>query len=60
MKAGDVVCLLRGGDVPFVLRRLSSGNGCYQLIGEAYVHGIMQGEISAMLRGERLQDFEIA
>ncbi|KAL8912033.1 MAG: hypothetical protein Q9171_002886 [Xanthocarpia ochracea] len=58
-KAGDIVCLLYGGDVPFVLRRLSSGDGCYQLIGETYVHGIMQGEKSEMLRGERVQDFEI-
>jgi hypothetical protein len=38
---GDIICILYGCVVPFVLRRNGAG---YQLIREAYVHGIMDGE----------------
>lgn len=43
---GDCVCILLGGDTPFVLR--PKGRGEWQLVAEAYVHGIMDGE--AMVR----------
>jgi hypothetical protein len=39
---GDLICIIFGAIVPFVLRKLQ--NGQYELIGEAYVHGIMDGE----------------
>lgn len=39
---GDVVAVLPGGKVPFVLRLVSSG--VYEVIGAAYIHGIMMGE----------------
>ena len=39
---GDLVYVLLGGDMPYVLRRLSTGK--YQSKGETYVHGIMDGE----------------
>ena len=43
--AGDVVAVLAGADVPFVLEsRASSKKDGYCLIGEAYVHGAMHGE----------------
>lgn len=42
IEVGDEVWLLRGANVPFVLRRLEVGN--YQVIGEVYVHGVMHGE----------------
>lgn len=42
IKRGDFVALIRGTQVPFVLRRQSGGQ--YQLVGEAYVDGIMDGE----------------
>lgn len=38
---GDVVAVLTGGRVPVVLRELE---GAYAVVGDAYVHGIMQGE----------------
>ena len=38
---GDLICLLAGGEVPFILR--SKGESLYQFIGESYVHGIMDG-----------------
>jgi hypothetical protein len=40
---GDGIWILRGARVPFVLRSL--GNGNYLVIGEAYIHGFMNGEI---------------
>jgi hypothetical protein len=43
VELGGQVWVLRGGNVPFVLR--SVGNGSYRMIGEAYVHGIMRGEV---------------
>jgi hypothetical protein len=39
---GDVIGIFQGGTVPFVLRE--SEDGHYQLVGECYVHGIMDGE----------------
>ncbi|KAH7127868.1 heterokaryon incompatibility protein-domain-containing protein [Dactylonectria estremocensis] len=39
---GDCICVLAGGEVPFVIR--PTGRGTYTLIGECYVHGIMDGE----------------
>jgi hypothetical protein len=40
---GDQIWILRGSRVPFVLRLLANGN--HKLIGEAYVHGFMRGEL---------------
>jgi hypothetical protein len=39
---GDFVCLLYGCGVPMVLRPAS--NGAYSIVGEAYVHSLMDGE----------------
>ncbi|PWY96198.1 hypothetical protein BO94DRAFT_541042 [Aspergillus sclerotioniger CBS 115572] len=38
---GDSIVLIKGGRTPFVVRE-KGGN--YTLVGEAYVHGLMQGE----------------
>jgi len=38
---GDILCIVMGAAVPFVLRPVDGG---YQLIGECYVHGLMNGE----------------
>ncbi|CVL08992.1 hypothetical protein FPRO06_13297 [Fusarium proliferatum] len=43
MQPGDEVCILLGGKVPYLLR--AQGEELYTLIGEAYVHGIMHGEL---------------
>ena len=42
-KVGDAVALLDGGRMPFVLRTKQTGSA---LLGPAYVHGIMGGELS--------------
>ncbi|KAK7949236.1 uncharacterized protein PG986_010122 [Apiospora aurea] len=44
VQRGDVVCVFMGGAVPFILRPRQKGDG-YTLIGDAYVHGIMDGEL---------------
>ncbi|KAI1096401.1 heterokaryon incompatibility protein-domain-containing protein [Rostrohypoxylon terebratum] len=41
-KAGDFICILYGCTVPVVLREGRDGH--MQLVGEAYVHGKMDGE----------------
>ncbi len=43
---GDRICILLGGDVPFVVRPVNSCH--YELIGIAYIHGIMHGEVIDM------------
>lgn len=42
IQINDVVVLLQGAETPFVFR--SGRNRLYELVGEAYVHGIMNGE----------------
>ena len=42
LRASDVIVIILGADMPFVLRQ--RGNGFHQLIGVCYVHGIMNGE----------------
>lgn len=37
----DQIVIFQGGDVPFVIR---PRNGFFRLLGECYVHGIMDGE----------------
>jgi SpoVK/Ycf46/Vps4 family AAA+-type ATPase len=55
---GDIVCVFLGGKVPFVLHREHSE---YLLLGESYVHGIMEGEIiEEVARGERhIEEFTL-
>ena len=50
----DRIVLAEGGRVPLVLR--PDGDGYYMFIGEAYVHGIMDGEA---FRPELCQDIKV-
>jgi hypothetical protein len=43
LREGDTVMIVPGSYVPFVFREWNEG-GTWRLIGEAYVHGIMNGE----------------
>ena len=56
VEQGDSVFILLGGKVLYVLRNIDASR--YNLIGEAYFHGMMDGEGMRMLeRGEAsLQD----
>jgi hypothetical protein len=43
-RIGDSICVLERGHVPFVIRPGGTRDG-YEMLGESYVHGIMQGEV---------------
>jgi hypothetical protein len=44
-QSGDIVCILFGCSVPVVLREFEEeGNHYFKLIGECYIHGLMDGE----------------
>lgn len=50
MRAGDCVCVLDGGRVPFIVR--ASGEK-WRLVGEVFVHGLMSGEAGQAVRAGR-------
>ncbi len=56
-RKGDKVCILLGCRVPVLLRERQEGG--YELVGEAYVQGIMHGESVTDENIDRLEDFEI-
>jgi hypothetical protein len=53
LEAGDVVCVLFGSKVPFCLRPMGRR---YLLVGECYVHGLMNGEAMDMLAQNELYE----
>ncbi|KAI0102967.1 heterokaryon incompatibility protein-domain-containing protein [Nemania sp. FL0031] len=42
---GEIVCVFLGGEVPFLVQ--TRDNDCFHLHGEAYLHGMMDGEAFA-------------
>lgn len=54
-QVGDIIVVLYGCSVPVVLRPQKSGGSFFQLVGECYVHGIMDGEA---LEGESFSNIE--
>jgi hypothetical protein len=42
-QVGDMICILLGAHLPFLLRKREDGK-TVELVGEVYVHGIMYGE----------------
>lgn len=65
-KVGDVICVPTGGQVPLLLRPKIGDDRLYELIGEAYVHGIMDGmailralaNMHKMMQADPNHDFE--
>ncbi|KAN0119364.1 Heterokaryon incompatibility protein (HET) domain containing protein [Hyaloscypha variabilis] len=57
---GDIVCVLLGGELPYVLRPVT--NERYKMVGQCYMHGIMDGEvIRGAIKGNFMyKDFAIA
>jgi hypothetical protein len=56
VEAGDTICVLFGGKSAYVARRKSDA-GTWRFMGEAYVDGLMSGEVFDMLRkGEVKQE----
>ncbi|KAG9256000.1 heterokaryon incompatibility protein-domain-containing protein [Emericellopsis atlantica] len=56
----DIVVMLEGFNAPFVLRK-TSVEGEYQLVGDCYVHGVMDGELlrKAEEAGVQLRDDQV-
>jgi hypothetical protein len=51
---GDSVAAILGRQVLYIFRSSGTGTGRFQLVGEAYFHGMMDGEAMKMVdRGER-------
>ncbi|RSL50395.1 hypothetical protein CEP54_011967 [Fusarium duplospermum] len=52
IQVGDSISVLKGGRMPFILRKVEGPGGgvAYQYIGHAYVHGIMDGEVMEEVR----------
>ena len=43
-RIGDVIAILKGGQVPFILRESVARPGAFRLVGECYIHCMMNGE----------------
>jgi hypothetical protein len=56
-RVGDHICILYGCSVPVVLRKhqASEDSNYWQLVGDAYVHGIMDGEAIKQTSEEELR-----
>jgi hypothetical protein len=54
-REGDVICILFGGEVPYVLRPIR--DGYYSVIGECYVDNIMDGE--SLSHGTMPREFQL-
>lgn len=46
-RVGDQIYLLFGAEVPYVLRRKGDDLQTFEVVGECYCHGIMEGEMLA-------------
>ncbi|KAF2131141.1 hypothetical protein P153DRAFT_313523, partial [Dothidotthia symphoricarpi CBS 119687] len=51
-REGDAVCILFGCSIPLVLRQVGTPEA-WQVIGEGYVHGHMNGEVAMLLKKEK-------
>jgi hypothetical protein len=58
METGDTVCIFCNTLTPFIIRSMDSGHS--KLIGEAYVHGLMYGEIFDEKNEEDLETILLA
>ncbi|KAJ4287325.1 Folylpolyglutamate synthetase [Kalmusia sp. IMI 367209] len=58
MKEGDIVCIFFGAKVPHILRRRGSARTGHVLVGQAYVYGVMDGEVTQDINSE-FQSFQI-
>jgi hypothetical protein len=51
MQRGDCIASLEGVHVPYILRQVGER---FELIGDCYIHGVMQGEWLDQTRSERI------
>jgi hypothetical protein len=67
VEPGDLICILYGGRVPFILRDVSSkiphnekfgARPYYKVVGDSYIHGIMMGEALDLMEEQGLKEQE--
>ncbi|PQE12869.1 Heterokaryon incompatibility 6 OR allele protein [Rutstroemia sp. NJR-2017a BBW] len=58
-KPGDLVCIVRGAQVPLILRENDDG-ATFKLVGDSYIHGIMDGEAVDEEYEQREETFTVA
>jgi hypothetical protein len=58
-KEGDSCCVIFGARTPFIVRPIADLPSYYKFIGEAYVHGMMKGEIVEMCADGEFQEEDI-
>jgi hypothetical protein len=55
MEDGHDICLLHGGQTPYVIRR--SGGNDWKYVGECYIHGLMDGEALDRMPQPKIDEF---
>lgn len=58
IKVGDIVCIFHGASTPFILHE-EPGGDIYTLVGEAFLHGVMDGEALEKTEDYAVRDFDI-
>ncbi len=58
-KSGDILCILRGGETPYVLRLDPKGAEQRLFVGEAYVPGLMEDASGLFGTGVELETFRL-
>jgi Heterokaryon incompatibility protein (HET) len=58
-QVGDLICVIRRVVTPLILRPRPYHKNIYELIGEAYIHGIMYGEALDICSDEEAREFMI-
>lgn len=53
VQEGDAVAIFDGGVVPFLIRPSTKKPEAFRLVGECYVHGIMNGEAETLCHGAK-------
>ena len=62
-RPGDMICTFLGGQTMYILRKQVGGEGtgqAYQYVGEAYVHGLMDGEVMEWVQRGAAKAIEFA
>ncbi|KAK4033559.1 heterokaryon incompatibility protein-domain-containing protein [Parachaetomium inaequale] len=59
VKMGDVVCVVRGYKSLVVLRPVAGKENVYRLVGDCYVHGMMDGRFAQGASRQEVKKFDI-
>ncbi len=59
VRKGDQICVLLGCNIPLILRQRKI-EGTYEIVGECYLHGFMDGEALRESGKFILEDFVLS